>query len=51
MLHNDALPDTMCAMITMGHGGLDQIVWHTDWPCPRPAPGQVMISCSCMWIE
>jgi NADPH:quinone reductase-like Zn-dependent oxidoreductase len=46
MHHKDTLPDTMCAMVTMGHGGLDQIVWHTDWPCPRPASGQVMIRVS-----
>ena len=37
------LPDTMKAMVTMGHGGLDQLVWHEDWPCPRPAPGDVLV--------
>lgn len=37
------LPETMCAIVTMGHGGLDQMVWHDDWPCPRPDAGQVMI--------
>ncbi|HCP19160.1 MAG TPA: alcohol dehydrogenase, partial [Alphaproteobacteria bacterium] len=33
----------MCAMVTMGHGGLDQMVWHDDWPCPRPDADQVLI--------
>ncbi len=37
------LPDTMHAMVTMGHGGLDQMVLHTDWPRPEPAPDQVLI--------
>ena len=37
------LSKTMRAMVTMGHGGLDQIVLHTDWPCPRPAPGEVLV--------
>ena len=36
-------PKTMRAMVTMGHGGLDQMVWHDDWPCPTPAPGEVLI--------
>lgn len=37
------LPETMRAMVTMGHGGLDQLVWHEDWPRPDPAPGEVLI--------
>ena len=37
------LPPTMRAMVTMGHGGLDQMVWHEDWPRPDPAPGEVLI--------
>ncbi len=37
------LPQTMRAMVTMGHGGLEQMVMHDDWPCPRPAPGEVLI--------
>ncbi|MGV6848098.1 MAG: alcohol dehydrogenase family protein [Marinibacterium sp.] len=37
------LPDTMCAMVTMGHGGPDKLVWHTDWPRPDPGPGEVLI--------
>ena len=37
------LPKTMRAMVTMGHGGLDQMVLHTDWPRPEPAAGEVLI--------
>lgn len=36
-------PKTMRAMVTMGHGGLDQMVWHENWPCPTPDPGEVLI--------
>lgn len=37
------LPETMEAMVTVGHGGLDKLVWHDDWPRPEPGPGQVLI--------
>ena len=37
------LPATMKAMVTMGHGDMDQMVWHTDWPRPDPAPGDVLV--------
>ncbi|WP_282158331.1 alcohol dehydrogenase family protein [Shimia thalassica] len=37
------LPKTMRAMVTMGHGDLDQMVLHEDWPCPTPAPDDVLI--------
>lgn len=37
------LPKTMCAMVTMGHGDLDQMVWHEDWQRPDPAPGEVLV--------
>ena len=32
-----SLPDTMKAMVTMGHGDLDQMVLHENWPRPDPA--------------
>ncbi|MEM6693310.1 MAG: alcohol dehydrogenase family protein [Pseudomonadota bacterium] len=38
-----SLPKTMAAMVTMGHGGLEQMVWHDDWPAPQPAEGDVLI--------
>ncbi|NNE81157.1 MAG: zinc-binding dehydrogenase [Silicimonas sp.] len=37
------LPDNMNAMVTMGHGGLDQMVFHTDWPRPEPGTGEVLV--------
>lgn len=37
------LPNKMRAMVTMGHGDLDQIVLHHDWPRPEPAAGEVLI--------
>jgi len=37
------LPRTMRAMVTMGHGDLDRMVLHEDWPRPDPAPGEVLI--------
>ncbi len=37
------LPDTMRAMVTMGHGDLDQIVLHEDWPRPHPIAGEVLV--------
>jgi len=36
-------PSKMQAMVTMGHGGLEQLVWHEDWPVPAPAAGEVLI--------
>ncbi|WP_299725858.1 alcohol dehydrogenase family protein [uncultured Tateyamaria sp.] len=37
------IPKTMKAMVTMGHGDIDQMVLHRDWPCPAPAPQEVLI--------
>ncbi|MEO0429202.1 MAG: alcohol dehydrogenase family protein [Pseudomonadota bacterium] len=33
----------MRAMVLMGHGDVDQLVWHEDWPRPEPGPGEVLI--------
>lgn len=38
-----SIPATMKAMVLEGHGGLDKIVWHEDWPTPEPGPGEVLI--------
>ena len=38
------LPTTMRAMVTMGHGGLEQMVFHPEWPRPEPAAGEVLIT-------
>ena len=45
-----AIPATMRAMVTTGHGGLEKLEFHSDWPVPRPAPGEVLIkvgACGC----
>jgi NADPH:quinone reductase-like Zn-dependent oxidoreductase len=33
----------MKAMVLMGHGGLEQLVWREDWPRPAPSAGEVLI--------
>ncbi|CTQ65470.1 alcohol dehydrogenase family protein [Roseibium alexandrii] len=38
-----SIPATMKAMVLEGHGGLDKIVWHEDWPTPEPGDGEVLI--------
>lgn len=45
-----AIPATMRAMVTTGHGGLDKLSFRTDWPVPTPGPGEVLIqvgACGC----
>lgn len=37
------ISETMKAMVTMGHGDLDQMVLHVDWPRPAPAMGEVLV--------
>ncbi|WP_246040438.1 alcohol dehydrogenase family protein [Roseovarius arcticus] len=37
------MSNTMQAMVLTGHGGLDQYVWHDDWPKPEPGPMEVLI--------
>ena len=37
------VPETMRAMVTMGHGDVDQMVLHQDWPRPEPAFGEVLL--------
>jgi len=37
------LPQTMAAMQLMGHGGVEQLVYNTDVPVPRPGRGQVLV--------
>ena len=33
----------MKAVVLTGHGGLDKLEYHTDWPMPEPGPGEVLI--------
>ena len=37
------IPTMMKAMVLVGHGGLDQLVWREDVPTPAPALGEVLI--------
>lgn len=37
------IPETMNAMVLMGHGDLDQYHWRTDWPVPQIGPDEVLI--------
>lgn len=39
--HN--IPSRMRAMVLMGHGGLDKLVYHSDWPTPQPRADEVLI--------
>lgn len=43
MTQQNILPDTMTAMVTMGHGDFDQLVLHHDWPRPDPETGDVLV--------
>lgn len=36
-------PKTMQAMVLTGHGGLDKLSWHEDWPVPQPSATQVLL--------
>ena len=38
------IPETMRAVVLTGHGGLDKLELHEDWPVPRPGPGEVLIA-------
>ncbi len=37
------LPSTMRAFVLMGHGDLDKLVYHEDWPVPQPTASQALI--------
>lgn len=37
------LPKSMKAMVTMGHGDVDQMVLHHDWPRPMPKANEVLL--------
>mgnify|MGYP001791975332 FL=1 len=37
------IPATMKAIVLEGHGGLDKLVWHENWPTPKPGAGEVLI--------
>ena len=37
---SSSLPATMAAVLLTGHGGPEKLVYRTDVPVPRPAPGE-----------
>ncbi|GAB5435484.1 alcohol dehydrogenase family protein [Falsiruegeria mediterranea] len=37
------IPATMKAMVLTGHGDLDKLEWHEDWPTPQAGPMEVLI--------
>ena len=39
----EGIPDSMQAVVLTGHGGLDKLVFHEDWPTPVPGADQVLI--------
>ena len=36
-------PETMKAMVLTGHGDMNRLEWHENWPVPRPGKGEVLI--------
>ncbi len=38
-----AIPETMRAFVLTGHGDMDKLVFHDDWPTPKPESGEVLI--------
>ncbi|MDX6591696.1 MAG: hypothetical protein QOJ13_892 [Gaiellales bacterium] len=38
-----AAPETMRAFLLTGHGGLDRLEFHADWPVPPMAPDGVLV--------
>jgi len=37
------IPETMRAVVLTGHGGLDKLEYHHDWPTPEPGDGEVLV--------
>jgi len=40
---SDKIPETMQAVVLVGHGGFDKLVFHDDWKTPAPNDDQVLI--------
>ena len=38
-----SLSETMRAVVLTGHGGLDKLEYHEDWPTPVPVSGEVLV--------
>ncbi|MEO9873460.1 MAG: alcohol dehydrogenase family protein [Anderseniella sp.] len=37
------IPDKMNAFVLTGHGDIDKLVYHTDWPVPVAGTGEVLV--------
>lgn len=37
------IPSTMRAIVLTGHGGMEALEYHEDWPTPSPGPEEVLI--------
>lgn len=37
------IPNYMHAMVLTGHGGIDKLEYHTDWPVPKPTRDDALI--------
>lgn len=37
------IPSSMVAAVLTGHGGVDKLVYRSDWPVPQPQLGEVLI--------
>ena len=37
------IPHTMNAIVLVGHGGLEKLEYHNDWPVPTPGADEVLI--------
>ncbi|MCY4542403.1 MAG: alcohol dehydrogenase family protein [Rhodobacteraceae bacterium] len=38
-----SIPKTMRAFVLTGHGGMDKLVYHHDWPVPVPKHGEILL--------
>lgn len=43
MAAGNTIPKTMEAMVLTGHGGMDKLQFHTDWPTPQPGSDEVLV--------
>lgn len=43
MTSESPIPKTMRAVVLTGHGGLDRLEYHEDWPTPDPGPDEVLV--------
>ena len=37
------IPSSMKAMVLTGHGGMEKLEYHEDWPTPSPGPNEVLV--------